>query len=618
MATIIDALIVTLGLDFKNFKRGSKEAEDTTKKFTEAEKKAAGELEAERKKAAAAAAARNKAMAESIHKVRNEILMLVGAFTAGMGIKNFTQNTINTAANLGYMSDNLQIGTEKLTAWQRVARDAGGTAESMSAQLKESQNAIAMANRGQMAGGVEAFYQYGGKNIQSFKTAEEYLNARIAIVDQIKKSQGVGQARLAASQMGLDDTNFNLYKLGVPEVQRLIKEKQKLSGISREEAREAKEVKNQWDRIGDTYTQVSTKILFALSPSIKKILDLFERFGNWVSEHQNDINQWIDMAVTKFREFTNWADRAAKSVGGWTNVLIALAAIKVLSMVGKLFLLARALLKVGKAFGLISGSGPGAVAALSAAGVAVIGGAALALHSENLNKGEQSQLNALRNKPNNLDAQNSAMRFFMAKGWTQAQAAGIVANLQSESHMDPAAVGDKGAAYGVAQWHQDRQDQFKEIYGFDIRKSTREQQLAYVDWELRHSEKRAGDLLKAARTPKDAGGIVSKHFERPRDKELQANVRGDYAGSVYGRFDLANKGATQAVGPILPLNTVNMVNSAGAGRTRSVSSNTSSTEVSVGKVEIHTQATHVDGIADAITKSLNRLTVASAANTGLQ
>ncbi|MBM6588386.1 phage tail tip lysozyme, partial [Streptococcus pneumoniae] len=43
------------------------------------------------------------------------------------------------------------------------------------------------------------------------------------------------------------------------------------------------------------------------------------------------------------------------------------------------------------------------------------------------------------------------MAFFQSMGWSKEQAAGIVANLQRESNMNPRAVGDNGKAVGIAQ-----------------------------------------------------------------------------------------------------------------------------------------------------------------------
>ena len=605
MATVIDALVVSLGLDASKFRQGAKQTSQDLKKVSEDAARAAADMEA-----------RGKQAAQFFSKLRNEAIALVAIFTAGMGLKNFTVNAINGAASLGRMSDNLEITTERLTAWQRVARDAGGTAEGMTAQLKESQQALAMANRGILPEGAQEFYRQGGNSLQSYKTAEEYLAARIAIVERLNKTKGPGAAQLAAAQMGLDPANFNLYKQGNEAIARLIAAKQKLSPWTKEEAAQAIIVKNKWDQIGDTYDKVSNKVLFALMPSIDKLLNVFERLGKWFLDHKDEIDTWIEKAVSKITEFAEWADKAAKAVGGWENVLLALAAIKIMSMVAPLLSLAGALMKVGVAMGVVAGTGTGAVAALSGIGL-IAAGVAMATYSEDLNSGETATLDALRNAQG-ADNSNgvSAVDKLMALGWKRHEAIGIVGALQGESGigLDPKAVGDNGSAVGIAQWHPDRQANIKKRFGKDVRDLTRDEQIQAVDWELRNTERAAGDAIRATTNNQAAARAATLSFLRPNKKDDDKNVatRQGYAAALFGATG-GLSGSEQALG------SVNTVGAAAGNRgPASGTVNNNSTQVSVGKVEVHTPATTVDGIGDAITESLKKLTNASQANTGLQ
>lgn len=109
-----------------------------------------------------------------------------------------------------------------------------------------------------------------------------------------------------------------------------------------------------------------------------------------------------------------------------------------------------------------------------------------------------------------------AVQYFISKGWTPAQAAGIVGNLQAESgaNLQTNAVGDGGQAYGIAQWHPDRQANFKRAFGKDIRQSRFKEQLAFVQWELENTESRAAAELRKATTPQQAAAIVDQFYER--------------------------------------------------------------------------------------------------------
>lgn len=125
------------------------------------------------------------------------------------------------------------------------------------------------------------------------------------------------------------------------------------------------------------------------------------------------------------------------------------------------------------------------------------------------------------------------VRFFMGMGWSKEQAAGMVANLQRESRLNPGAVGDSGLAYGLAQWHPDRQANFAKWAGKDIRQSTADEQAAFVNYELTQgAERKAGMLLRAAQSAEFAGQVMSRHYERPKNAADEAALRGAAAVQI--------------------------------------------------------------------------------------
>jgi len=120
-------------------------------------------------------------------------------------------------------------------------------------------------------------------------------------------------------------------------------------------------------------------------------------------------------------------------------------------------------------------------------------------------------------------------------GWTEEQAIGITANIKKESSGNESAVGDSGLAYGIAQWHPDRQRNFQAWAGKPIQGSSLAEQVAFMDYEMRWGEeKNAGDKLKKATNAQEAAGIVSKFYERPRAREREASERGDIAATIAG------------------------------------------------------------------------------------
>jgi len=149
-------------------------------------------------------------------------------------------------------------------------------------------------------------------------------------------------------------------------------------------------------------------------------------------------------------------------------------------------------------------------------------------------RGEQVKADG-STKPTGTGSSSDIMGILMRQGWSREQAAGIAANLKHESNYNPGAVGDNGKAYGLAQWHPDRQEQFKKWSGKDIKGSSMEEQLGFLNYELREgNERRAGTKLRGAKTAEEAARIMTSDYERPADIAGQSALRAATATRLAG------------------------------------------------------------------------------------
>lgn len=133
--------------------------------------------------------------------------------------------------------------------------------------------------------------------------------------------------------------------------------------------------------------------------------------------------------------------------------------------------------------------------------------------------------------PNLTDKKKQAMNFFVSKGLSAHAAAGIVGNLMQESGLNTTIKGDGGKAFGLAQWHPDRQKGLKALAksrGSDI--SDFETQLEYVWQELNSSHKSALNGLLNSTNVEQATTAFMKHFEKPGKPHLERRI--GYARSL--------------------------------------------------------------------------------------
>lgn len=144
-----------------------------------------------------------------------------------------------------------------------------------------------------------------------------------------------------------------------------------------------------------------------------------------------------------------------------------------------------------------------------------------------------------------------AYDYFIKQGYTPAAAAGIIASIRQESGFDPHKPGDGGAAFGLAQWHRDRQEDIASAFGKPLQQMSFEEQLAAIDWEMRKGHdpqaREAFKKLQGIQDPNAAGQIVSRLYERPGQTDAirtqEAIHRGANAAAMFADLQKTDKGA---------------------------------------------------------------------------
>lgn len=145
---------------------------------------------------------------------------------------------------------------------------------------------------------------------------------------------------------------------------------------------------------------------------------------------------------------------------------------------------------------------------------------------------------------------------FMGYGWTAEQSAGVIGNFWGESGLNPAAVGDGGQAYGIGQWHPDRQANFARVMGKPIQGSSVGDQLAFANWELRNTEKVAGNNLAQQNTVQGATKSFMQNFERPANMSSLGKRIAGATNAIAGKgilgaaVDAAGNVALNALGEV--------------------------------------------------------------------
>lgn len=574
-ANIIDSLVVEFGLDPEGkFKKTAEEIEASLKKTKEEVKKSADLIEHSMKD-----------VGESLRKVRDDLIGLFVAFTAGRGIKEFVQDITSTDAGLGRLSKQLGVSVETIAAWGGASKRFGGSVEATAGTMKGLTDQF---EQFQLTGQSAIVPYLYALQVGFSKTADGALDLNKLLLDLADAGERIhdnARTTTILRSLGIDEGTLNVILQGRVAVQALLEEQKKLGTTTKQSAEASQELVVAWANLEQSATTIGRNLLVTLGPALIGILHGMQAVADWAQAHMPIVEA---------------------AFAALTGVVVALSAAITVSLVGGALSSAfTAFAALGAVLGGIT-VGP-LIAAIAAVSVVIY---ELWQHWTELNKAISSFFSSTlhiarptssgapatkkatgsaaapkRAATNNRGPIKSDVDKFVDMGWTKAQAQGIVANLQRESGGKADARGDNGAAYGVAQWHPDRQAAFAKWAGHDIRKSTRDEQLAFVNYELRRHPEYGGPALAASKDASSAAEIVSRLFERPANADSEAAIRASMAAG------LSSGGSTAY-------------------------NNTTTNTISIGTVTVNTKATDADGIAKDIGPAIKRSTLAQNSNYG--
>lgn len=310
MPTIIDALVVTLGLDTTNFQKGEKEVGAGLKKTKEQSSDVAKTMAEEGKKAG-----------QFFGNIKTELMALVGISLSIKGLKDLIIGTANNMATLGRTAPSLGLSARALSAWQNAAEGLGGTAEGITQSMQSMSDSIAAFSIGKGGGDFVATLNSLGIAARDSKgDIKDTGQLLLEISEQFEKRKlSPALARQYGAGLGLDTGTINMLLEGPNKVRQVYADMYKNSGVTEEGVRRSKEFQVTWAKIEQTFQGVRERLFTALIPYIEKLLVLLDRFANWISTHQNEINQ----------VFTSIADAimtVTTAVGGTENALKLLLA----------------------------------------------------------------------------------------------------------------------------------------------------------------------------------------------------------------------------------------------------------------------------------------------------
>lgn len=278
MATIIDSLVVELGLDPTKFNAGQKKAVDALR-----------ELQEKSEKFSKGAAGSWKEMEESLGRLTTYALKFGGALLGASGFKDLVEKLTNMNAQLGRSAELIGVNADELSKWEKVAERAGGSAEDIRNTFSSMARAVAQVN---VTGPNTEFFQWLSKlgvNYRNFIDSKgqlsDFTNFFKAISDGMAKLPA-GERQLASSALGIGSQNTLLFNQGGGRIQSMLDAQERIGHITEQQAENSRAIAAAWAEIQQRLENGARILLDKWAPTIistlrelNKILDLFNNKG---------------------------------------------------------------------------------------------------------------------------------------------------------------------------------------------------------------------------------------------------------------------------------------------------------------------------------------------------
>lgn len=214
---IIDAFVVTFGLDTKGFEKGEREVTDASRRLRDSSKRTFDDMENQ-----------SKQLGESLKRVRNEVVGLGLAFMGAKSISGLVSGMMTGAAAADRMGRSIGMSVKQIWAWRRAAQEQGGQQQDADAALQSIQNDRMALKLGQIDAGRLGAYGRLGISGEDLRTSNSG-----AVLQKIAGMQGKMDPQLYANmlqQIGLPNSISYFLQQGKQSVDSLLKQYENSAG----------------------------------------------------------------------------------------------------------------------------------------------------------------------------------------------------------------------------------------------------------------------------------------------------------------------------------------------------------------------------------------------------
>lgn len=257
MATVIDSLVVLLGLDDANFKKGRERAEKETKDTARHTKSAADDI------------------TKSLTEVGRSVAAMFLGFESVSGFAKFLGHLNEGEAALGRTAANVGMSAHELNKWGSAVELAGGSAADAQAAFSQLTEDFQKMNTTGEQSSLLQFFRNRGVNIRDSNGALRDQGTLFEELADKTARYGRQYQVTMLRQAGLSQgyINYLVQSKDLRDEQLRLAERD--NAVTDETVRKAAELQQYWRNIGLQIQAAGQMILTAVTPALTQMLKVF-------------------------------------------------------------------------------------------------------------------------------------------------------------------------------------------------------------------------------------------------------------------------------------------------------------------------------------------------------
>lgn len=264
MATVIDALTVTLGLDNSQFTAGTKRTQDDLKKTGDAATRTAKAMQSDGAKAA-----------EYFSSIKTQALSLLGVFVGARGLESAIKNSMNSMVSLSQKATNAGMPTADMQAFALAMERAGGNADSARDALVSYRQAMTAFFQGH--GSTDQVAALGIMGIAPTMSPDQAMRRLMQDVEGAKTPAQWASLTGRATQAGIPMDVLNaMHQIGtVANYDKQIEASRAQWAANEKAEKAAFDLREATSNLNQSVDKLESVVMKNLSPSLI-------RFENWM------------------------------------------------------------------------------------------------------------------------------------------------------------------------------------------------------------------------------------------------------------------------------------------------------------------------------------------------